>query len=140
MSYLTNTIKYKEYMLNNIKYIMVTIEYMYLNFLNKRIGNVDNSFHLNLIDCSTYVNLVNITYFLSEVKNGMSVVKKYMMYDTNNKYIEDKKRIGQQLIDEISKNKEMINICIKDLTNELDKQIIINNYKELVDDIFKNRS
>ena len=38
-SYMSKTIKYKNYLLSNLKYIMLVIEYMYLNFLNKKIGN-----------------------------------------------------------------------------------------------------
>ena len=56
VSYLVNTLRYKEYMLNNLKYIMILIQYMYLNYLNKRIKNEDSKFDLNLIDCCTYIN------------------------------------------------------------------------------------
>lgn len=39
VSYMNKTIKYKNYLLGNLKYMMLLIEYMYLNFLNKKIGN-----------------------------------------------------------------------------------------------------
>lgn len=137
VSYLDNTIKYKAYMLNNLKYIMVTIEYMFLNYLNKKIGNEENSFYLNLINCCTYVNLVNISCFLDGIKNGMSVVKRYMIFDTNNKYIEENERIGKQLVDELNSNKETIEINIKELTKELDHQINSSIYNEQVNEMFK---
>ena len=139
VSYLDNTIKYKVYMLNNLKYIMVMVEYMYLNYLNKRIGNKKNSFHLNLIDCCTYVNLVNITYFLNGIKNGMSVVKRYMKYDTKNKYVEENERVGKELVEELSNNKDVIEISIKELTKELDDQINNSIYKELVNNVLSER-
>lgn len=36
VSYMDKTIKYKNYLLGNLKYMMLVIEYMYLNFLNKK--------------------------------------------------------------------------------------------------------
>lgn len=36
VSYMNKTIKYKNYLLGNLKYMMLVIEYMYLNFLNKK--------------------------------------------------------------------------------------------------------
>lgn len=39
IAYLENTNKYRMYMVSNIKYIMVTIEYIYITFLNKRLRN-----------------------------------------------------------------------------------------------------
>ena len=50
VSYINKTIKYKNYLLGNLKYMMIVIEYMYLNFLNKRIGNDESKFDLNFID------------------------------------------------------------------------------------------
>ena len=69
LSYMNKTIKYKNYLLGNLKYIMLSIEYMYLNFLNKKVKNEESKFDLNLIDASTYVNLVNVSYFVVDVKD-----------------------------------------------------------------------
>lgn len=44
---MSKTIKYKNYLLGNLKYIMLVIEYMYLKFLNKKIGNEESKFNLN---------------------------------------------------------------------------------------------
>ena len=139
ISYLNDTIKYKRYMLNNLKYIMVVIEYMYLNYLNKRIRSNESKFDLNIIDCCTYVNLVNISYFLTSIKNGMSIVKRYMFYDTNNKYIENNKKICNELALEIKKNKNKIEKNITILTKELDKQISDSKYKDMVNSILLSK-
>ncbi len=139
VSYLANTIKYKAYMLNNLKYIMVVIEYMYLNYLNKKIKNEDSKFDLNLIDCCTYVNLVNISYFITSIKDSNSIMKRYMFYDTKNRYIEENRKICEQLSIELRKNKSSIEKNIKDLTRELDLQINDSKYKEQVSDILNSR-
>ena len=42
---------------------------------------------LNFINICTYINLVNISYFIIETKDNKSFIKRYFYYDTNNKYI-----------------------------------------------------
>ena len=64
LSYMVKTIKYQNYLLGNLKYIMIAIEYMYLNFLNKKIGNEESRFDLNLIDLCSYINFINVSYFI----------------------------------------------------------------------------
>ena len=137
VSYLVNTVKYKSYMLNNLKYMMIVIEYMYLNYLNKKIRNEDNKFDLNFVDFCTYVNLINISYFIISVKDSTGTIKKFMYYDTRNKYIEENKKICEQLSAELKNNKASIEKNIKELTKELDLQINESKYKELVSTILK---
>ena len=137
VSYLVNTVKYKSYMLNNLKYMMIVIEYMYLNYLNKKIENEENKFHLNFVDICTYVNLVNISYFTMSVKNSISTIKRFMYYDTRNKYIEENEKICEQLSSELKNNKTSIEKNIKELTKELDMQINESKYKELISTILK---
>ncbi len=139
VSYLVNTLRYKEYMLNNLKYIMILIQYMYLNYLNKRIKNEDSKFDLNLIDCCTYINLVNISYLITNIKDSISIMKRYLFYDTKNKYIEDNAKICEQLSNEISKNQSIIEKNIKDLTRELDIQINNSKYKNQVNMILNGK-
>ena len=139
VSYLVNTLRYKEYMLNNLKYIMILIQYMYLNYLNKRIKNEDSKFDLNLIDCCTYINLVNISYLITNIKDSISIMKRYLFYDTKNKYIEDNAKICEQLSNEISKNQSIIEKNIKDLTRELDIQIDNSKYKNQVNMILNGK-
>ena len=82
LSYMSKTIKYKNYLLSNLKYTMLVIEYMYLNFLNKKVGNEESKFDLNFIDLSTYVNLMNVSYFINDVKDSKSFIKRFFYYDT----------------------------------------------------------
>ena len=139
VSYLVNTIKYKSYMINNLKYMMIVIEYMYLNYLNKKIKNEDNKFDLNFVDCCTYINLVNISYYIISIKNNTSSIKRFMYYDTKNKYVEENKKICEQLSVELKNNKNSIEKNIKELTRELDLQINESKYKELVSTILKSK-
>ncbi len=123
LSYMNNTIKYKKYLLSNLKYIMLIIEYMYLNFLNKKVGNEESKLDLNFINLSTYVNLMNVTFFINDVKNSKSFIKKYFYYDTNNKYVTENQERFKEVYDMLLRNKEFVEQDLKDLTKALDIQI-----------------
>lgn len=135
VSYMNKTIKYKNYLLGNLKYIMLVIEYMYLNFLNKKIGNEESKFDLNFIDLCTYVNLMNVAYYINDVKDSKSFIKRYFYYDTNNKYIienqENIKVVYETLIDK----KDLVEEDIKELTKALDCQINKSKYKVIIANI-----
>ena len=136
VSYLMKTKKYNKYMINNMRYSLVIIEYMYLNYLYKKIGE-ENEFHLNLINLCTYVNLVNIACYFNGLDKNKRYLSKYMMYDTNNKYINDLDAKFKELYNDIKNNEEKIEINIKELARETDKQISNSKYKEIVKDFIK---
>ncbi len=139
LSYMSETIKYKNYLLGNLKYIMLVIEYMYLNFLNKKIGNEESKFNLNFIDLSTYVNLINISHFINEFKDNKSFIKRYFYYDTNNKYITENQEKLNIVYKSLINKKELVEKAIKDLTNTLDKQINESKYKEIISKILSGK-
>ncbi len=139
LSYLSNTIKYKKHLLINLKYTMILIEYMFLNYLRKRLKMDESQFDLNFTDYCTYVNLINISLLLSNIKNGMNIVKQYMIYDINNKYIEDNKKICDELSKLLKENDKEIVKNIAELTEELDNQINESKYKEVIDRILKGQ-
>lgn len=135
VSYMNKTFKYKNYLLGNLKYIMVVIEYMYLNFLNKKIGNDESKFDLNFIDLCTYVNIMNVAYYINDVKDNKSFIKRYFYYDTNNKYIiENQEKIKVVYETLIDKN-DLVKEDIKELTKSLDCQINESKYKVIIADI-----
>ena len=138
LSYFEKTIKYKPYLISNMKYIMITLEYMFLNFLNKKIG-IESSFDLNLIDVCTYVNLLNINCFLNDVDKTQKFIKQYMFYDTNNKYITDTQKSLEALYNNIITNADLIEININQLLKETDNQINCSKYKEVVYNILNNK-
>lgn len=139
VSYMNKTIKYKNYLLGNLKYMMLVIEYIYLNFLNKKIGNDESKFDLNFIDLCTYVNIMNVAYYINDVKDSKSFIKRYFYYDTNNKYIignqEKIKVVYETLIDK----KDLVEEDIKELTKALDCQINESKYKVIIADILGSK-
>ncbi len=122
--------KYQDYLLNNLRYIMIIIEYMYLNYLNKKAGNRESSFDLNFINICTYINLVNISYFIIETKDNKSFIKRYFYYDTNNKYITDNQEKLKDVYKMLNDKKELFDINLKELIEVLDTQIEKSKYQE----------
>lgn len=132
LSYMMKTVKYKKYLLCNLKYTMIIIEYIFLNFLNKKVGNEESKFNLNLINLSTYVNLVNVSFFLYDVKDSKNFAKRYFLYDTNNKYIIENEEKLKEVYEIMNNEKNLIVTDIKELTSDLDAQIKDSKYKEKI--------
>lgn len=139
LAYMSKTIKYKNYLLSNLKYIMLVIEYMYLNFLNKKIGNEESKFDLNFIDLCTYVNLMNVSYFINEVKDSKSFIKRYFYYDTSNKYITENQEKLEEVYETLIDKKELVEEDIKELTKALDNQIKDSKYNEIICKILRGK-
>lgn len=139
LSYMSKTIKYKNYLLSNLKYTMLVIEYMYLNFLNKKIGSEESKFDLNFIDLSTYANLVNVSYFFYDIKDSKSFIKRYFYYDTNNKYVTDNQEKVKEVYETLINKKELFEEDIKELTKVLDDQIKKSKYKEIIGKILSGK-
>ena len=139
LSYMSKTIKYKNYLLSNLKYTMLVIEYMYLNFLNRKIGNEESKFDLNFIDISTYVNLINVSYFINDVKDSKSFIKRYFYHDTNNKYITDNQEKLKEVYETLINKKELVEEDIKELTKVLDTQIKESKYNEIISKILSGK-
>lgn len=135
LSYMSKTIKYKNYLLNNLKYMVLVIEYMYLNFLNKKVGNEESKFDLNFIDHSTCVNLMNVSYFINDVKDSKNFIKRFFYYDTNNKYVIDNQEKLKEVYGMLSNKKELVEEDIKELTKTLDTQIKESKYDEIISKI-----
>lgn len=139
VSYMNNTIKYRDYLLGNLKYMMLVIEYMYLNYLNKRIHKEENKFDLNFIDLCTYVNLVNVSYFINDVKDSKSFIKRYFYYDTDNKYVLENQDRLKEVYETLVNKKDLVDEDIKELTKALDQQISESKYKDVVSNILSGR-
>lgn len=137
LSYMIKTVKYKEYLLINLKYTMLVIEYMYLNFLNKKIGNDESNFDLNFIDLCSYVNLVNVINFLNEAKNSKTFIKRYFYYDIEHKYVVNKQSEIKETFEILLDNKVSIDSYVKDLATTLETQIKNSKYNEVISNILK---
>lgn len=139
LSYMSKTIKYKDYLLSNLKYIMLVIEYLYLDFLNKRVGNDESKFDLNFINISTYVNLINVCYFINDVKDSKSFIKRFFYYDTNNKYVTDNQDRLKEVYGTLINKNELVEKNVKEIAEELDNQIKESKYNGIINKILSGK-
>ena len=138
VSYLSRTKKYQKYICNNIKYIMLVIEFMLLDYLNKILLR-DNSFNNDLINFCTYVNLVNIKYYFQDIDKTQKFTKKYLFYDTDNKYVNGAKNDLTELYKNLISNKDLIQVNINELAKKIDKQIAKSDLEGAVKEIMKKK-
>lgn len=88
VTYIDNNRIYKKYVLNNIKYAMLMIEYIYLDFYNKKL-NIKDELCDSLSDVLDYVYFFNLIQFGKIIKKDKSIVKKYFLNDSSNLYVRE---------------------------------------------------
>ena len=118
-------------MLMNLKYIMIVIEYMFLNFLHKKSTGEGSNFHLNLVDLCTYLNIVNVGYLVRGETNHRIGLENYLFYKDKDTLLSGNTTEFDNFIDEIAKNEKEINDDIKELSLAFFDQIKSNGYYEL---------
>lgn len=91
VTYIDNNRIYKKYVLNNIKYAMLMIEYIYLDFYNKKLNIVDELCD-SLSDVLDYVYFFNLIQFSKLVKKDKNIVKKYFLNDSSNPYVREQQK------------------------------------------------
>lgn len=133
-SYLVGNKKIKKYFNNEIKYIELIVENIYLEFINKKLG-IDNSMCDNIMTISSYVDLINIIYFVAYSTDEHKRIELYFYGEKNQKYLNDKREQMVQEFKELQKSNTRITKTINKISKELDKQIKERNYTEIVKDI-----
>ena len=139
ISYISKNINYKNYLLSNLKYITLVIEYIYLNFLNKKAGNKESNFDLDFINLTTYINIINISYFIKELKDDKNNYKRYFYYDTNDKYIKNNQKNLKNIYEILIREEKPIENNMNELANILDIQIGKSKYNESIKEILSGK-
>lgn len=115
------------------------IEFMYLDFLNKKVKNTNVDLNLNLILLSSYVDMANIFSFLkANQKNKGANIKKYLWCDKENKYFLKRESAFKELKSELD-DKKKLDILNKEIKNRADKagkQIIDCGYINIYNQIY----
>lgn len=75
----------KGYIVNEIKYVTLIIENLYITFLNKK-SNIDNSMCANIISVAGYVELINTMYYLANSTGETKRIEGYF-YEEKTKSI-----------------------------------------------------
>ena len=138
VSYLIGNNNIKKYIVNEIKYITLLIEYMYLDFLHKKC-NLESEFILNIIAISSYPELINIIYFAANGTKHNKMLEKYFYGEKNQQYLKEQQ---EKLIVEFKNfkiEKDNIDLSIKQISREVDKQLKERNYLEIATQILNNK-
>lgn len=137
VSYLSGNKKVKEYIVNEIKYVTLIIENLYITFLNKKTG-LDNSMCDNIISVSGYVELINTMYYVANSTGEHKRIEGYFYGEKNKKYLEKQKELMISDFKELQSNKDELSRSIKIISKELDKQLADNNYTEMVNKLLNS--
>ena len=137
VSFLLSNNKVKKYIANEIKYIMIIIESLYLDFINKKC-NLDNTMNINILLESSYVELINTLYYVANVDNKAKSLEEYFYGEKNQKYIREKNELIINAINDMKTSKNRINKSINKIAKELDNQLKETGYIELANRIFNS--
>ena len=137
LSCLTNTRKYRKYMQNSMKHIMVTIEYIYLSFLYK--NNVDSLYSVTM-QLVVFTNFYNVLLFLQESEGDTSFIKEFMFNDIDNKYVKEVKDTVGEINNTLKCDPMLIEKQMKLLSDEFDILIAQTEYCEIVNHILKRKN
>lgn len=130
VSYLVGNKKVKKYINNEIKFIMLKVENIYLEFINKKL-KTDNSMCNNILVISDYVDLINIIYFIANSTGEHKRIELYFYGEKNQKYLNEKRDQMIQDFKDFQHSKTKETQTINKIFKELKKQIEEKNYTEL---------
>lgn len=130
-SYLVGNKKIKKYVNNEIKFIVLIIENIYLEFINKKLG-IDNNMCDNIMIISSYVDLINVIYFTANSTGEHKRIELYFYGEKNQKYLNEKREQMIQEFKKLQKSNAKITKTINVISKELDKQIKERNYIDIV--------
>ncbi len=130
VSYLVGNKKVKKYINNEIKFITLTVENIYLEFINKKL-KTDNSMCNNIFVISGYVDLINIIYFIANSTGEHKRIELYFYGEKNQKYLNEKRDQMIQDFKDFQHSKTKETQTINKIFKELKKQIEERNYTEL---------
>ena len=137
-SYLVGNKQIKKYINNEIKYIELIIENIYLEFINRKLG-IDNNMCNNIMIISSYVDLINVIYFTANSIGEHKRIELYFFGEKNQKYLNEKRDQMIQEFQELKKSNTRITKTINKISKELDKQIEERNYTEIVKKCFQQK-
>ena len=137
VSYLSGNKRIKGYIVNEIKYVTLIIENLYITFLNKK-SNFDNSMCDNILYVAGYVELINTMYYVANSTGETKRIESYFYGEKNKKYLEKQKELMISDFKELQSNKDELSRSIRIISKELDKQLAENNYTEMVNQILNS--
>ena len=137
VSYLITNKKTKKYIVNEMKYVTILIEKLYIDFLNKKTGQI-NEFCDNLMYASSYAEIINTVYYAAYSNVNDKTIEKYFYGEKNKKYLNDQQEKMIVEFNNFKIYKNNIGKSIKAILNELLKQVNNSSFKDEINLIFND--
>lgn len=136
VSYLVSNNKLKAYLSYEIKYILLFVEHIYLDFLHKKC-NLDCSMCRNILIVSGFSELVNALYFVGNLNNCDKILNQYFYGKKNQKYLNESR---DKLLEEFKSFNSYNNYdtYLKRISKELDEQLYANGYVDIVNKFLRS--
>lgn len=131
VSYLVSNNKLKAYLAYEIKYILLFVEHIYLDFLHKKC-NLDCSMCRNILIVSGFSELVNALYFVGNLNNCDKILNQYFYGEKNQKYLNESRDKLLEEFKSFNSCNDNYNIYLKRISKELDEQLYENGYVDIV--------
>lgn len=137
VSYLIGNSYIKKYIVNEIKYILIFIEYLYLDFMYKKL-KLDKDLIDDIIAISSYPEILNVIYFGAYSSKTNRKLMRYFYGEKNQKYLKD---LQEKFIKEFKNfkiEKNNMDLTLKQVSKEVDKKLVELNYIDKVKEILNN--
>lgn len=128
----------RKYVLNSIRFMMLTIEYIYLSFINNN-NNVDNTLNESIWAMCWLVNLFNSIRYYHHSKKSMRIVKKYLINDIESKYINRVNTENTDFAKYVQNNPKEFEDIRDGIIERVQKEIKRSKYNDDVDLILRGR-
>jgi len=129
-SYLASKNKYSNYISNEIKFLVLMIQYIYIDFYNKRSNITNIELCTNIFLFSGYCEFINELYFVANLEKEQVYLKKYFYGERNQNYLSKKSNELKNIVADFKIQKNSIEITVNKLSKELNKQIRSSKYFE----------
>lgn len=136
LSHLIANGKTKKYIINEMKYMTILIEKLYIDFLDKKLSR-KNDFCDNLMYASSYAEMINTIYYAAYSDNNDKVMKQFFYGEKNQKYLNDQQDKMIVEFNDFKINKNNIVKSIKVVLKELLKQINNSSCKDQINAIME---
>lgn len=138
VSYLLSKKKYQNYISNEIKGLLLIIEYMYLEFLNKKTNEINDEFIYNSIIIANHINQINVLYYIANTEKESIILNSYFYGEKNQNYLN---KCQNELLDTFKDYKiykKDIEITLKKTIKKFNQQVKEYNYFEIANKIIES--
>lgn len=124
----------RKYVLNCVRFTLLTIEFVYLDFINKK-ANTDNSLNESVWATCWLVNLFNFVRYLKSNHKHKRIVEKYLINDNNSKYINEKEEEIKDFCEYIRENSVEFESVKKEILDKVKCEIENSGYSEKINEL-----